>query len=142
LFACDYAGWVAVKKVNPSKAEAKEVLACLAGVFASVDRKIPAFACAGGDTKAFDSAFEKALTDFPERRNFSKLPAALEAAKAGEKEVLACAVGEGAKRVLREIYFARVFARLGFPPFVSADAIGAVYPELKIPKPRGRMKKE
>lgn len=147
LFAADLNGWVAVKKVNSAKAEAKEVLACMANVFASVDRKIPAFACAcasGGnaDADAFDSAFERALAAFPARKNFSKLPAALEAAEAAEKEVLASALGESGRRLLREIYYARVFGRLGFPPFVSTDDLGAVYPELKIPKPRGRLKKE
>ena len=140
LFACDYDGWVAVKKVNTAKAEAKEVLACLTGLLASIGRKIPAFACS--DSKAFDSAFENALTAFPPRRNFSNLPAAIEAAKTVEKEVLACAAGESERRVLREIFYARVFARLGFPPYCSAEDVGAVYPELKIPKPRGRMKKE
>jgi hypothetical protein len=142
LFAADINGWVAVKKVNPAKAEAKEVLACMAGVFASAERKIPSFACSSGNATEFEAAFERALTGFPERKNFSKLPAALEAARAAEKEVLACAAGENEKRILREIYYARIFARLGFPPFVSTDALGAVYPELKIPKPRGRMKKE
>jgi len=145
LFAADLNGWVAVKKVNPAKAEAKEVLACLVGVFASVDRKIPAFACnaQGADgAKAFDAGFENALAAFPARKNFSKLPQALEAAKAAESGVLACAAGENERRLLREIYYARVFARLGFPPYCSPDDFGAVYPELKIPKPRGRMKKE
>ena len=66
----------------------------------------------------------------------------IEAAKAAEKSVLACAAGENERRLLREIYYARVFGRLGFPPFVSTEDFGAVYPELKIPKPRGRMKKE
>ena len=140
LFAAELNGWISVKKVNTAKAEAKEILACFVGVLASVDRKIPAFAC--NDAKAFDAAFESALAAFPERRNFSKLPAALEAARAAEKEVLACALGESERRLLREIYYSRVFARLGFPPFCSAEDFGAIYPELKIPKPRGRMKKE
>ncbi|MFH0973624.1 MAG: hypothetical protein V1817_02450 [Candidatus Micrarchaeota archaeon] len=140
LFAAELNGWVSVKKVNTAKAEAKEILACLVGVFASIDRKIPAFAC--NDSKTFDAAFESALAAFPERRNFSKLPAALEAAKAAEKETLACALGESERRLLREIYYSRVFGRLGFPPFCSTEDFGAIYPELKIPKPRGRMKKE
>lgn len=140
LFAADLNGWVAVKKVNPAKAEAKEVLACMAGVFASVDRKIPVFACSNAD--AFDSAFERALAAFPQRKNFSKLPQALETAEAAEKEVLASALGESERRLLREIYYARVFGRLGFPPFASLDDVGAIYPELKVAKPRGRLKKE
>lgn len=143
LFAADLNGWVAVKKVNPAKAEAKEVLACLVGVLASLNRKIPAFACTGVDgAKAFDAAFESALAAFPERKNFSKLPQAIDAARAAENDVLACAAGERERRLLREIYYSRVFARLGFPPFVSPGDLGAIYPELKIPKPRGRMKKE
>ncbi len=145
LLASDLNGWVAVKKVNPAKAEAKEVLACLVGVLVSVDRKIPAFACnaQGADgAKAFDAGFESALAAFPVRKNFSKLPQAIEAAKAAESSVLACAAGENERRLFREIYYSHVFARLGFPPFCSAEDLGAIYPELKIPKPRGRIKKE
>ncbi|MEM0475401.1 MAG: hypothetical protein QW343_01265 [Candidatus Norongarragalinales archaeon] len=140
LFAVDLNGWIAVKKVNPAKAEAKEVLACLAGVFTTVDRKIPAFAC--NDPTSFYDCFEKALAAFPRRKNFSKLSQALQAAKAAEKDALACAAGDEERLLLREVFYSRVFTRLGFPPFVSLDDFGAVYPELKIPKPCGRIKKE
>ena len=132
-FASSYKGWVVVKKVNLTSTEPKEVLMGLANMFVSANSKIIEFHSDKGD---FDSFVSSLLESFPVRKSFAKLPALLEKAVELEGEITKFASGRNAE-VLRQQLFLRCFEHAGFPPFIQTETIGGVYPELKIPKPRG-----
>ena len=135
-FAANQPGWVLVKKVDLGKAEEKEVLLGLAGVFASANKKLADFTVQ--DAEAFESFVSSFLNSFPVRKSFVKLSALLGEALKKEHEISAFAGGDARKLgILEHAFFLRCFEHAGFPPFVSLDAIAGVYPGLKIPKPRG-----
>ena len=130
-FASNTNGWTAVKKVDLEKAETKEVLFALAGIFTTLNRKLPDFAA--DDAGGFEDFVSSFLDSFPVRKSFAKLPVLLnEALKSKEK------ISQfGSSPSLEQSFFLRCFEHAGFPPFVSLEAIAGVYPELKVPKPRG-----
>ncbi|MEM4254874.1 MAG: hypothetical protein QXR53_00895 [Candidatus Norongarragalinales archaeon] len=130
-FAAHTADWTAVKKVDLGKAEDKEVLFALAGVFNTLNRKLPKHAA--DDAEGFESFVSSFLNSFPLRKSFAKLPVLLNEALKNEEKIPQF----GSSPSLKELFFLRCFEHAGFPPFVSLDAIAGVYPELKIPKPRG-----
>jgi len=132
--AADLDGWMVVKKVDLSKAENKEVLAALAGMFNAANRKLAEFSAS--DFAAFESFVEKTFAKYPERKNFTRLPQVLRDATAVENQLSQFASGEKLQ-ALREFFFLKAFERCGFTPFVSTEQISGIYPELKIPKPRG-----
>jgi hypothetical protein len=138
-FAADYDSWMLVKKVDLAKAERKEVLAALSGMFNAANRKLADFSAS--DCAAFDSFVEQTFAKYPERKNFSRLPQVLQDAVAAESRLAQFASGDKLQ-ALREFFFLKAFERCGFPPFITADQISGVYPELKIPKPRGNFGKK
>jgi len=130
-FAASTQGWTAVKKVDLARAEGKEVLFALAGIFTTLNRKLPAFASDNSD--GFESFVSSFLNSFPVRKSFAKLPVLLNEALKNEDKLPQF----GSSPLLKESFFLRCFEHAGFPPFVSLEAIAGVYPELKVPKPRG-----
>ena len=121
------------------EAEKKEVLAALSGMFNAANRKLADFSA--GDCAAFDAFVEQTFAKYPERKNFSRLPQVLQDAVAVESQLAQFASGDKLQ-ALREFFFLKAFERCGFPPFITADQISGVYPELKIPKPRGNFGKK
>lgn len=130
-FAANTQGWTAVKKVDLTKAEDKEVLFALAGIFSTLNRKLPDFAAENAE--GFENFVSSFLNSFPVRKSFAKLPVLLNEALKNESKISQF----GSSVSLKELFFLRCFEHAGFPPFISLDAIAGVYPELKVPKPRG-----
>lgn len=134
-FAASQQSWVVVKKVDLEKAEAKEVLFALAGIFSSINKKIPDFAADNPEGYgAFVSSF---LDSFPVRKSFAKLSILLKEAASREPSLSQFASDAGKLSSLKQCYYLSCFEHAGFTPFVSLESIAGVYPELKIPKPRG-----
>ncbi|HIH20924.1 TPA: hypothetical protein HA244_06690 [Candidatus Micrarchaeota archaeon] len=138
-FAVNHDGWVLVKK-GDLKAEPKEILLALASIFASTNRKSIDYAMEKPDE--FEAFVESFLATFPMRKSFAKLPALLsEALKQEEKLAKFACHDNVCDRALLELvkqsFFLSCFEYAGFPPFIALDTIGGVYPDLKIPKPRG-----
>ncbi|MFH1056673.1 MAG: hypothetical protein V1717_02670 [Candidatus Micrarchaeota archaeon] len=133
--AANCEGWVAVKKVDLVKAEKNEVLFALSGIFSSLNKKLPEFA--SSNSEGFENFVSSFLNGFPVRKSFVKLPALLNEALAREEKLKEFASDAGSLELLRQDFFLRCFEHAGFPPFVSLGAIAGVYPDLKVPKPRG-----
>lgn len=131
-------GWQAVRKVSIEKGKPKEVVACCATIFDSVRRKLPSYACAQGKTGEYEAFVEAFLSKFPLRKSFGRLGEILAAAASQEASVAAFAE-KGFEKLLLELFYYRVLEQVGFPPFVSTDQVSRIYPDLKIPKPRGRI---
>ncbi len=121
--AADMDGWVAVKKVNLEVAERKEVFSSLCSMRTVTQRKAMEFT-AGFDE--FNGRLEAALANYPERKSFGKLAGALNAVK-----------GLSTDQKLQEFAYSQAMLRVGFPPFLTNDHVSSLYPELKIPKPKG-----
>ncbi len=134
-FAANLPGWVVVKKVDLEKAEPKEVLFALSGIFPSVNNKLSQTACSNPD--GFDNFVSSFLNSFPVRKSFAKLSALLNEALAKEQTIAQFASDKTDSEILRQSFFLSCFQHAGFMPFVSLETIAGVYPDLKIPKPRG-----
>ncbi len=129
-FAANYNGWVVIRKVNMAVAENKEVLACLVHTLESIDKKFMQF---HGDSASF-TALDVLLAKYPSRKSFGKLLLLL---REGQKERLLTHNDP----FLRKYFLYKLLAQLGHSPYLSGELLGGIYPELKIPKPRGRLKK-
>lgn len=131
-FAAQLQGWTMVRKASLDVAERKEIFACLAATYEGVSRKVADFSSSNPQADA------KALADFlaryPGRRSLARLATTLAAMA---KENTLSTVSEG----YRSYFLQKVMASCGYPPYCSIEVVNGVYPELKIPKPRGRQKK-
>ncbi len=135
-FAASTQSWVVVKKVDLDKAEPKETLFALSGILSSANKKIPEFASSA--PAEYDSFVSTLLGSFPVRKSFAKLPILLKEAASREAELARFAMPGGrALNALKQCFYLSCFGHAGFTPFVSLDTVAGVYPELKIPKPRG-----
>lgn len=134
-FAANMPGWVVVKKVDLEKAEAKEVLFALSGIFPSLNKKLSQTASSNPD--GFESFVSSFLDSFPVRKSFAKLSALLNEALAKEQSIPGFASDKADAEILRQSFYLSCFEHAGFMPFVSLETIAGVYPDLKIPKPRG-----
>ncbi len=109
--------WRVVKKVDAAKAEAKEVFAALASMYHSLHAKYVSFS----PVSLFPIQ--------PVRKSFSTLLEMLSQVQYGND-------------FASEWNAFEVFNAAGFPPIPSTETIGKLYPELKIPKPRGNFGKK
>ena len=103
---------------------------------AALDAKIPSLVC--NDSSAYDAMLEKTLAPLPERKNLTRLQQFLQNENYdATKKTLASFTNTNYLPILTHHYYAKIFARCGFNPHVSTELMSAVYPELKIPKPKG-----
>ncbi|MBI5177255.1 hypothetical protein HY995_04175 [Candidatus Micrarchaeota archaeon] len=138
--AANISGWMAVKKADAEKAGRREVMAACAGIFESCRRKLPHLLCGDAKIAEYESALDAFLSKFPERKSFSRLPEILESADREKiEDKLEAILGSP---LARELFYYECFSRAGFTPFIQQETIGLVYPELKIPKPRGNFGKK
>jgi hypothetical protein len=130
-------GWQSVKKVEFAGSERKEVCAASATIFERVKSKLPDLLL-GEKAEEFQSLLDAFVAKYPERKSFGRLPEILSAAEKEFPKLEAIAGGD--KRLesrLRKLFLYACFARAGFTPYPSSETVGRVWPELKIPKPRG-----
>lgn len=136
----NYCGWQVVKKVDLLKAEKKEVLACLAGIYSVSLKKSSEFF--SKDFSGFQNYLDSFLSKFSPRKSFSKASEILSSIEETKfsKDLLSFFEPSNAF-IGKEFFLNSCFEYSGVTPFVSIDSINEVYPELKIPKPKGRIKK-
>ncbi|MEK6953792.1 MAG: hypothetical protein AABX01_02210 [Candidatus Micrarchaeota archaeon] len=129
-FASNYKGWVIIRKANLEVAEKREVLACLVHTLESFERKFRQF----HPNPAFFTRVDLLLAKYPQRKSFGKMLLALQEAQL-----------EGllsqSDPFLNKYALYKILCQLGYSPILSGQMLERIYPELKIPKPRGRMKK-
>ncbi|MEK6924317.1 MAG: hypothetical protein AABW54_03710 [Candidatus Micrarchaeota archaeon] len=131
--AANLDAWIAVKKVNLQAAEGKEITAACAGIFNSARSKLQEFT-----PQEYRAATEQFLAKYPERKSFGRLAEILAAAASELPKITACAKGDAALEArLAKLFYYDCFERAGFTPFVSTNQVSRIWPELKIPKPRG-----
>ena len=137
-FAANYNGWVVIKKASVREnTKPEEVAFHLASIRQTIDRK--AFEILGVDTKTLD---DYALSVTKEgRKSYQNLAQAIQALGSAEAKAAvekACAGrtenGEPAKTYLLR----KVVQNLGFDLDVNQEMLAKVYPNLKLPKQRGR----
>ncbi|MFH1751147.1 MAG: hypothetical protein ABH863_05705 [Candidatus Micrarchaeota archaeon] len=129
-FAANIRGWVIIRKVNLDVAEKKEVLCCLVHTLESIERRFSNFHTNPG----FFPRLDAFLARYPSRRSFGKLPGMLLGA-------LAQGLLTQEDPFLNKYALYRLMRQLGYSPYLSGEILEGIYPELKVPKPRGRMKK-
>ena len=140
-FFAKYKNWVVIKKkaINESTEE-KEILAILASVNETTSRK--AYDFAHIDKAAIDALVAELSKG--KRKTTTNLAEIFGAIKQNElKEKLTAACSDPRFYPFAEAYFINsVLKAIGFSPFLDAQAVQAVYPDMKMPKPRGRVAKK
>ncbi len=129
-FAANYKGWVAVRKANLELAENKEVLASLVHALGTICNKLPDL----HENKEFFTRLNALLSKYPPRKSFGKLIALVE-------EMQKAGIFDESDPLLRKYALMAALSQMGFPAYLSGESLEGIYPELKIPKPKGRIKK-
>jgi len=140
-FAARYGEWISIKKMSIDETTAKpEIVAMLAGIRESIDRK--AFTLLGVDTEKID-AYATSLAK-GKRKAYGSLSEIVSSVKPAElKQMLASSVPEERLIPVAESYFIkRLLASLGFDFELSIPLLKKIYPELKIPMPKGNFGKK
>jgi len=136
-FAARFRDWIAIKKMSiDEKTRPEEVAALLSGITATIDCK--SFEFAGVKTEIID-AYAEALTK-GKRKAYGALAEIFSQIKPGELKAKLVEASDEQKQWLAESYFMRrLLSNLGFRAWIDAEDLQKAYPDLKIPKPRGRM---
>ena len=140
-FFAKYKDWVVIKKKSINeKTEEKEIVAILASVNDTASRKAYDFAHIN---KPSIDALVAELTK-GKRKTTTNLAEIFGAIKQNElKEKLTAACSDPMFYPFAEAYFINgVLKAIGFSPFIDGQAVQAVYPDMKMPKPRGRVAKK
>ena len=116
--AANMSSWKAVKKVDCTKAENKEIFASLCAIYHAIHVKMPAFV-------QMPSPGSRS-----ERKSYSALIAALST------------LSLPSDAMQSEWLVLETFNACGFSPVPSSELVGELYPELKVPKPRGNFGKK
>ena len=140
-FMVKYGPWVSIKKMSIGpKTTPQEIVLHLATIRQSIDRK--AFEVLGIDTKSLDEL--AATFTAGKKKNYATLGEILSDFGAKDtKAAIAKAIGEKEqlKGIATTYLFRSLVKGLGFDFDVAPEALQKAFPELKIPKPRGRKKK-
>lgn len=140
LFSAKCGDWVVVKKTTIDEKTTKpEIVYMLTSISETIGRK--GFEFSGIDVAAIDALAGQAAKG--RRKGFGSIAEVFGSLKTAEiKAALLAAAREEIKYPIAEAYFVRkVMENLGYSFMPSREVLQAIYPELKIPKPRGRFKK-
>ena len=138
-FAAKYKEWISIKKMDiDEKTTAPEVVNMLSNVGDSVSRK--AFELSGIDRGKIDAY---ALDLVKERRKgYSALSEIFGSIKQSEVKGILISASSEQLLPIAEVYFMRSLLRnLGYELEISGEMLSKMYPELKLPKPKGRFGK-
>ncbi|MDE1762316.1 MAG: DUF2666 family protein, partial [Candidatus Micrarchaeota archaeon] len=136
-----YGPWVSIKKMSiDPKTTPQEIVLHLSTIRQSIDRK--AFEVLGIDTKSLDEL--AATFTAGKKKNYGTLGEVL--AGFGAKDTKAAiekATGgkENLKKIATTYLFRSLVKSIGFDFDVTPEELQKAFPELKVPKPRGRKKK-
>ena len=137
-FCANYNEWIAVKKMSIDAGVPNyEVVAMLASVRETIDRK--AFQLGGVDTAKIDAKVAELAKG--RRKAYGTISEVLSSLNPGElKALFASAVPEEKLAPLAEAYFFKsLLTALGFYFEVTVETMKKIYPDLKMPMPKGRI---
>jgi hypothetical protein len=141
-FSAKWKEWVVIKRTTiRDDTKPEEIVFSLASIRQTIDRK--AFDLLGIETTGMDEYATKVTTGM--RKNFKDLAQAVQSLSSSEaKEIIekACASKPELQEVARTYLFRKVIQALGFDFDVNQEMLSKVYPNLKLPKPRGRQPKK
>ncbi|MEM3555316.1 MAG: DUF2666 family protein [Candidatus Micrarchaeia archaeon] len=139
VFSAKYKDWVSIKKMEiDERTTAPEVVHMLANIGESVSRK--AFELSGVDRARIDEYVEKIAKG--KRKGYSTLSEVFGGLKQNEvREVLLSASNEQLLPIAEAYFIRKLLTSLGYELEVGTEMISKIYPELKLPKPKGRFKK-
>ena len=141
-FIANYKNWVVVKRmVIDGSTTPQEIAALLASIRASIDRK--AFDFTGIRKEVIDAYVDKLVEN--KRATLSDLKKALEEIQQKElNQVIeeSCSQNPLLKDVAKSYFLNSLLNKLGLEYSLTTEALSKAYPELKIPMPKGRRKKE
>jgi len=140
-FFANCRGWMAVKKktITP-ETEKKEILAILASINDTTSRK--AYELSGIKTAEIDIYVDQLTKG--KRKGLGNLAEIFGNLKQSElKTKLTASCADPLMYPFAETYFINTVLRtLKYSPFIGGAAITEVYPDMKMPKPRGRKPKK
>ena len=140
-FFAKYKDWVVIKKKQIEKdTEDKEILAILASINSTTARK--AYDFAGIDKAAIDKYVAELVKG--KRKGWNNLAEVFGSIKQNElKEKLTSLCKDPSLYPFAETYFLNsVLKSLNYSPFIDSELVQEVYPDMKLPKPRGRISKK
>jgi hypothetical protein len=140
-FFAKYKDWVVIKKKEIDKdTEEKEILAILASINSTTARK--AYDFAGIDKAAIDKYVAELVKG--KRKGLSNLAEIFGSLKQNElKEKLTSMCKDPSFYPFAETYFINsILKSLNYSPFIDSEVVQEVYPDMKMPKPRGRVSRK
>ncbi len=142
-FFAKYKDWVVIKKKQiDEKTEDKEIIAILASINSTTARK--AYDFAPIDKTAIDK-YVAELTKGKRKglNNLAEIFGSLKQSELKEKLVAACKDKDETYYPFAETYFLNsILKALNYSPFIDSEVVQEVYPDMKMPKPRGRVSKK
>jgi len=139
-FSAKYKDWISIKRMDiDEKTTQPEVVHMLSNVGESISRKV--FELGGIDRGKID-AYVLELTR-GKRKGYSTLSEIFGGMKQNEvREVLLSASSEQLLPIAEAYFMRRLLVSLGYNVDVSGEMMSKIYPELKLPKPKGRFGKK
>jgi hypothetical protein len=140
-FAARYKDWMVIKKMAiDERSTPQEIAATLASIEATMSRKSYEFT--GVNLSAVDAIADKLVVG--KRKSFASLSEALSSLKPTElKTELLTACPTPAHLPIAENYLLKTLLdKLGFKTNLDLETISSVFPEIKVPKPRGNFGKK
>jgi len=138
VFSANYNDWISVKKMSIEEGVPNyEVVAMLASIRETIDRK--AFQLGGVDTTKIDAKVAELAKG--RRKAYGTISEILAGLNSAELKLLfASAVPEEKLSPLAEAYFFKsLLTALGFDFEVTVGTMKKIFPDLKMPMPKGRL---
>lgn len=142
-FIAKYKDWVVIKKKQIDETtEDKEILAILASINSTTARKAYDFA------PIDKSVIDKYVTELVKGKrkgwnNLAEIFGSIKQSELKEKLLAACKDKDETFYPFAETYFLNsILKALNYSPFIDSEVVQEVYPEMKLPKPRGRVPKK
>lgn len=141
-FSAKWKEWVVIKRMTIREdTKPEEIVFNLASIRQTVDRK--AFELLGIRTELLDEYATRVAAG--KRKSFKDMAEAVQSLSSAEAKDLvekSCAEKPELGEVARTYLFRKVIQALGFDFDVNQEMLSKVYPNLKLPKPRGRKAKK
>ncbi len=141
-FSARWRNWVVIKRTTIRQdTKPEEVAFSLASIRQTIDRK--AFEILGINTQELDNYAAKVCTG--KRKSFKDMAETVQSLTSSEAKGLiekSCAEKPELGEIAKTYLFRKVIQGLGFDFDVNQEMLSKVYPNLKMPKPRGRMPKK
>ncbi|HUB92614.1 MAG TPA: DUF2666 family protein [Candidatus Saccharimonadales bacterium] len=141
-FSAKWKEWVVIKRTTiRDDTKPEEVVFSMASIRQTIDRK--AFELLGIDTKTLDDYATAATAGM--KKNFKDLGNAVQSLSSAEAKAAvekSCASKPELGEVAKTYLFRKVVQALGFDFDVNQEMLSKIYPNLKLPKPRGRQPKK